>query len=74
MGSAAVVVLLVLAFIIAVVAINYGNIWVRAYMCSARVSLMSLIGMSFRRVNTRTIVEAKIMAVQSGIGTTGRRA
>ena len=62
-----VVVLLVLAFIIAVVAISYGNIWVRAYMCSARVTLMSLIGMSFRRVNKRTIVDGKIMAVQAGI-------
>jgi len=33
----------------------------------ARVSLLSLIAMSLRRVNARAIVESKIMAVQSGL-------
>jgi uncharacterized protein YqfA (UPF0365 family) len=62
-----VVVLAVLAIIIAVVAYNYLNVWIRAYTCGARVSLLSLIGMSFRRVNQRTIVDAKVMAAQAGI-------
>ena len=54
-----VVVLAVLAIIIAVVVYNYGNIWFRAYMSSANVSLLSLIGMSFRQVNTRIIVQGE---------------
>ena len=60
-------VLAALAIIIAVVVYNYGSIFIRAYTCSARVSLLSLIGMSFRRVNKRTIVDAKVMAAQAGI-------
>ncbi len=59
---------IVLAAIAAAIVINYGGIWFRAYMSSANVSLLSLIGMSFRRVDTRTIVQGKIMSVQAGIG------
>ena len=62
-----VVVLAVLAIIIAAMVYNYGSLFVRAYTCSAHVSLLSLIGMSFRRVNKRTIVNAKVMAAQAGI-------
>jgi uncharacterized protein YqfA (UPF0365 family) len=46
----------------------YGPLWFRAYMCRARVSLLSLIGMSLRGVDAREIVECKIMAVQAGLG------
>jgi uncharacterized protein YqfA (UPF0365 family) len=63
-----VAVLLFLAVIVVVVAWNYAAIWFRAYMSSANISLLSLIGMSFRRVDSRTIVQGKIMAVQAGIG------
>jgi uncharacterized protein YqfA (UPF0365 family) len=45
----------------------YGNLWFQAYMSNARVSLWSLIGMSLRNVDARTIVNAKIIAMQSGI-------
>lgn len=63
-----VVVLALFAAIVAAIVLNYGGIWFRAYMSSANISLLSLIGMSFRRVDTREIVQAKIMAVQAGIG------
>ena len=52
----------------AIVFFNYGKLWFQAYMSNARVSMMSLVGMSFRQVNARMIVEAKIMAMQAGIG------
>ena len=58
---------LVFAVIVVAIFINYCGIWFQAYMSSANVSLLSLIGMSFRRVNARTIVQGKIMAVQAGI-------
>jgi uncharacterized protein YqfA (UPF0365 family) len=57
----------VFAFIITLVA--YGKLWFQAYMSNAQVSLFSLIGMSLRKVDARQIVQAKIMAMQSGIAT-----
>lgn len=50
-----------------IVALMYGALWFQAYMSSAGVSIWSLIGMSFRQVNARLIVQAKIMAVQAGL-------
>jgi uncharacterized protein YqfA (UPF0365 family) len=58
----------VLLLIVLVILFNYFGIWFRAFMSSANISLLSLIGMSFRRVDTRTVVQGKIMAVQAGIG------
>jgi uncharacterized protein YqfA (UPF0365 family) len=51
-----------------IVAMIYGNIWFQAYMSNARVSFLSLIGMSLRQVNARVIVTSKIMAMQAGVG------
>jgi uncharacterized protein YqfA (UPF0365 family) len=45
----------------------YGKLYVQAYMSSADVSLTSLIGMTFRQVNPRIIVTAKVMAAQAGL-------
>ena len=61
--------LLIAAFVIAIVLFNYGKLWLQALMSNAHVSLLSLIGMSFRQVHARTIVEGKIMALQAGVGT-----
>jgi uncharacterized protein YqfA (UPF0365 family) len=47
--------------------ISYGNLWFQAYMSSADVGMLSLIGMGFRQVNSRVIVHAKIMAAQAGL-------
>ena len=58
--------------IFGIAAMVYGNIWIQAYMSSADVSLLSLIGMGFRQVNPRIIVSAKIMAAQAGLDI-GRR-
>jgi uncharacterized protein YqfA (UPF0365 family) len=62
------VVLVLFAAVLAVILFKYFGIWFRAYMSSANISLLSLIGMSFRKVDARVIVLAKIMAVQAGIG------
>lgn len=58
----------ILALILGVILYNYLGLLIWAYMASANVSLWSLIGMSFRRVDKKTIVGGKIMAVQAGIG------
>lgn len=57
--------LLGLVLIIAVA--RYGVLWLPAYMSSADVAFLSLVGMSFRQVPARTIVTAKIMGRQAGL-------
>jgi uncharacterized protein YqfA (UPF0365 family) len=54
-------------FTLILLMLMYGNIWFQAYMSSARVSFLSLVGMSLRQVNARLIVQSKIMAMQAGI-------
>jgi uncharacterized protein YqfA (UPF0365 family) len=58
----------IFVIIVLAIVVNYGGIWFRAYMSNANISLLSLIGMSFRRVDSRVIVQGKIMAVQAGVG------
>ncbi len=61
---------LVVALLVATtLIITFGKLWLQAYMSNARVSMFSLIGMYLRQVHARTIVEAKIMAMQAGVGT-----
>jgi uncharacterized protein YqfA (UPF0365 family) len=71
MGAAALVILSVfvigIGFILLIVMMIYGNLWLRAYMSNADVRLTSLIGMGFRKVNPRVIVDAKVMARQAGL-------
>ncbi len=70
---AAIVVIVLVAIVAVIIFITYGGLWFQAYMSNANVSLLSLIGMSFRRVNARVIVQGKIMAMQAGIGTRAAR-
>ena len=61
-------ILLLFAALMAVIVLVYGNLWFQAYMSSANVSVWSLVGMSFRQVDSKLIVRAKIMAIQARIG------
>lgn len=63
-GVILVLFILLMAFVIA----KYGAIWFQAYMSNANIRILSLIAMSFRQVDARVIVQAKIMAMQAGIG------
>ena len=63
LGIVGIVALILLVAAIAFAA--YGKLWFQAYMSSADVSMLSLIGMGFRQVNSRVIVQAKIMAAQA---------
>jgi uncharacterized protein YqfA (UPF0365 family) len=65
LGIAGIIALFLLIAAIAFAA--YGKLWFQAYMSSADVSMLSLIGMGFRQVNSRVIVQAKIMAAQAGL-------
>ena len=48
--------------------LSYFSLWWQALVSNARVSFFSLIGMGLRQVNPRVIVDAKIMAMQAGVG------
>jgi uncharacterized protein YqfA (UPF0365 family) len=63
------VIFVLFILLVAFVGAKYGSIWFQAFMSSANVRLLSLIAMSFRQVDARVIVQAKIMAMQAGIGT-----
>lgn len=54
---------LVFLFLIA----KYFKLWLRAFVTRARISPLSLVFMSLRKVNPEAIVDAKISAVQAGL-------
>ena len=62
-----VIVATVFALVVFVIVFKYGALWFQAYMSGADVSVMSLIGMSFRQVKSSVIVTAKIMGAQAGL-------
>ncbi|MBN2448660.1 MAG: flotillin-like FloA family protein, partial [Phycisphaerae bacterium] len=59
---AALVFLFLLIFIL-----NFGRLYVMAWAAGVNVGIIELIGMSLRRVNSMTIVRAKIQAWKAGI-------
>jgi uncharacterized protein YqfA (UPF0365 family) len=61
-------ILAIFALTVFIVVVVYGSLWFQAFMSNANVSIWSLIGMSFRQVNARMIVQSKIMSMQAGIG------
>ncbi len=61
------VVVAMFALLLMAAMVRYGALWFQAYMSGADVSLMSLIGMSFRQVKPSMIVTAKIMGRQAGL-------
>lgn len=46
---------------------NYFGLWIQGLFTGADITLLSLFGMTFRKVNTRAIVRACIMAAQAGL-------
>jgi uncharacterized protein YqfA (UPF0365 family) len=64
--------ILILASIIAIVVVgmillNFFGLWFQALMSKADVSLVQLIGMRFRKVPAKAIVESKIMGIKAGL-------
>lgn len=60
-------VVLIFSLIFVVFFLKFGALWFQAYMSSADIKMVSLIGMSLRRVDPGQIVAAKIMGVQAGL-------
>lgn len=65
------VILIVVAIIVLlgliVVLANFFGLWFQALLSNAKVSLVDLFGMRFRKVDARTIVLSRIRAVKSGL-------
>ena len=66
---AAIVVAAIFALILVAVFLNFGGLWLRAVTSNARVTMLELIGMKLRQVDASMIVDAKVMAMQAGVGT-----
>ena len=58
----------IIAFAMLILLFNYGQIWFQEYWSKSAVTFLELFGMSLRKVNARTIVQARIMATQAGLG------
>ncbi len=56
-----------LAIVVFFIIINFGALWLRAFASGARISFFQLVAMRLRKVNPSVIINAKIMAVKSGI-------
>ena len=59
--------LVILAIIMMVIVTFYGRLLIKSYLTHAGIGLTDFIGMTFRRVRSDVILQAKIMAVQAGI-------
>lgn len=57
----------IVALVLLAVFSRYFWLWVQSIMTGAKVSVIDLLGMMFRRVDARTIVRGKIMSIQAGI-------
>jgi uncharacterized protein YqfA (UPF0365 family) len=63
----AVAAVLFVIFIVGVVLSSYFGLWIQSQLTGADISIFDLIGMTFRKVNARSIVRSKIMATQAGL-------
>jgi uncharacterized protein YqfA (UPF0365 family) len=61
------IVILIILLIFALVLFNFFGLWFQALMSKADVSLVQLLGMRFRKVPAKVIVEAKIMGIKAGV-------
>ena len=63
-----VAIIAILVFLLLV--LKYGGLWLQARLSGAKVSIPELIGMSLRKVNTRSIVVSRITALRAGVEVT----
>ena len=52
-----------------IIAIKYGSLWFEGYNCGAQIGLFELVMMGLRQVNQKSIMKAKIKAVQANLRT-----
>lgn len=52
---------------LAIVFVHFFSLWLQAYLTGTGISLLALVLMSLRRADPKTVVQCKVMAVQSGL-------
>ncbi|HHT9118176.1 MAG TPA: flotillin-like protein FloA [Candidatus Hypogeohydataceae bacterium YC38] len=57
----------IILFLFLLLLFRYGWLYIQAMASGAPVSIIQLVGMTFRRVNSRIIVESRIMAKKAGL-------
>ncbi len=62
-----IIVLFLFIFIFFLLILKFGGLWLQARLSGAPVSIGELIGMTLRKVDSRSIVRSRITAVQAGI-------
>ena len=73
LGNGTLVGLVVAGIFFAVIMISllifsrYFGLWIQSQLTRADISFFDLLGMTFRKVNVRSIVRSKIMATQAGL-------
>ncbi|MCH7720904.1 MAG: flotillin-like protein FloA [Planctomycetes bacterium] len=58
---------LVVGLVLLAIFLQFASLWLQAFFSKAGVSIADLIGMKLRKVNMRSIVDAKIQLVKAGI-------
>ncbi len=67
-GGILIVIAMLAAVAVIALAWTYIRLWFQAYVSNVRINPLSLVGMSLRQVQPKTILEAQIMAMQAGVG------
>jgi uncharacterized protein YqfA (UPF0365 family) len=62
---------LVLIFVIFGIFASYFRLWIQSFLTGAGITIWNLLGMTFRKVSPKVIVNSKIMAVQAGLTESG---
>lgn len=62
-----IIIALIVLFVVGIIILSFLNVWLRAWLAGAPVSIITLLAMRLRRVPYSLIVEARISAVKSGI-------
>ena len=61
------VVVTVALLIVLFVFSRYFGLWIQSMLTGAQITIVDLLGMTFRKVNSRAIVRSKIMSTQAGL-------
>ncbi len=61
---------IIVGIVFFIVVINYWGIWLQAASSGVKVSFFSLVGMTFRKVNTKLIINSLIMTHKAGVNVT----
>lgn len=59
---------IVIGLVVFAIFARYFTLWIQCVTTGAGIGIWDLLGMTFRKVNPRVIVQSKIMAVQAGLG------